>query len=80
LVSLGEEGTSEIVVPGADYAVVRVTEGPFYADDRVRSHTVDVNLHEAGNGNHSTATLIFPGGEEGMELVRQFLGTLRYEG
>ncbi|RPF22756.1 hypothetical protein [Myceligenerans xiligouense] len=74
------EGTDEIEVPGADYAMVRVTEGPSLAgDEDLRSLSVDVRLHEEGDGNHSKVTLNFPGGAEGVELVRQVLGTLSYE-
>lgn len=73
------EGTSEIEVPGADYGIVQVTEGPFYADADVRSLSVEVYLHQEGNGDHSKLNLNFPGGDDGMELVRQFLGTLSYE-
>ncbi|MBL0884727.1 hypothetical protein [Myceligenerans indicum] len=74
------EGTNEIDVPGADYAFVQITEGPALAgEEGLRALSVDVRLHEAGNGNHSKVTLNFPGGDEGLELVRQLIGTLSYE-
>ncbi|GAB3160533.1 hypothetical protein GCM10027059_08730 [Myceligenerans halotolerans] len=74
------EGSSEIEVPGADYAAMRIMEGPsHFGDEDLRSLSVDVRLHEEGDGNHSKVTLNFPGGDEGVELARQVVGTLSYE-
>ncbi|GAA1851218.1 hypothetical protein [Myceligenerans crystallogenes] len=78
-VNTGLDGTHEIEVPGADYAVAQVTEGPFYADGRRRSLSVNVHVHQEGEGNHAKVVLNWPGGEDGKRLLREFLGTLSYE-
>ncbi|MBE1874777.1 hypothetical protein [Myceligenerans pegani] len=80
VVDLSREGTSEIEVPGADYAVVQVIEeSAAPGEEGPGSLFVEIHLHQEGNGNHAKVTLDFPGGDEGIELVRQFLGTLSYE-
>ncbi|GAB4084267.1 hypothetical protein GCM10028784_08970 [Myceligenerans cantabricum] len=78
-VDMSLKGMHEIEVPGADYAVVQVTEGPFYGDKSLRSLSGEVNLHQAGDGNHASIDFNFPGGDDGLRLLRQFLGGLSYE-
>lgn len=72
-------GTSRIDVPGADYAVLNLSEGPHHADENLRALSVELSMHQAGDGNHAHLTMTLPPGKEGTDLLRRFLGTLSYD-
>lgn len=72
-------GAGEIEVPGADYAFVEVAERSYSGDGSLKLLTADVLLHQEDNGNHARIQLDLPTGDEGAELLRDFLGTLRYD-
>ncbi|PZR52910.1 hypothetical protein DNL40_09640 [Xylanimonas oleitrophica] len=66
-------------VPGADFAEADTTLGPFYADRSVRSYWTTIELHQAGpKGRNASVYISVPADEEGLEILRGVMGSVRF--
>ncbi|MGO3484798.1 MAG: hypothetical protein ACTINV_11975 [Cellulosimicrobium funkei] len=75
----GEEWHGQrIEVPGADFAELLLSQGPFWADDGMSELSADVRVHGADGGENLMLMISLPGDDAGLETLRGILGSLRF--